>query len=97
MSELAVEQNLILEAKLNFMAAAPLAETLTALQNTPVKLDGSNVNHIDMPCVQILLAAARHWHGTNVPFALVNLSDAFQSGLATLGLDPSIFQDQETT
>ena len=47
MSELAVEQNIVLEAKLNFMAAAPLAESLTALQNTPVELDGSNVSHIE--------------------------------------------------
>jgi len=90
------EQSLLLEAKLDLMAAASLGDAIAALQNTPVSLDAANVSHLDMPCLQILLSAAKHWQGTNTSFSISNPTDAFLAGLATLGIDPLIFQKSET-
>ena len=97
MSDLQTEQSLILETKLDLMAASPLNEALSALQGEAVNLDASNVTHVDMPCLQILLAAAKHWQRVGVDLYISNPSDAFRAGLETLGLDPLIFQKAETS
>ncbi|MEP6342591.1 MAG: STAS domain-containing protein [Maricaulaceae bacterium] len=96
MSDIQTKQSLILEAKLDLMAAPPLNEALSALQGEAVNLDASNVTHIDMPCLQILLAAAKHWQRSDMNLYISNPSDAFRAGLETLGIDPLIFQKAET-
>lgn len=83
-------QTLALDEKLSITQAAPLLETLKALQGQAVQLDGGNVKHIDMPCAQVLVSAANHWAAAQTLFKITSPSKALSDSLALLGLDMSI-------
>jgi len=85
-----------LDANLNLMAAAPLAQKLSDSLNAAVKLDAAQVSHIDQPCLQILIAAARQWHSSGVAFEVQNMSNEFLECLEIVGLNPSIFANKDT-
>lgn len=74
------------------MAAAPLAQSLTSVLNTPVELNAENVVNVDKSCLQILIAAARHWNYIGVPFEIKNTTQEFLSAVQALCLDPVIFK-----
>lgn len=87
--------DIVLDSNLNLMAAATLAQILTDQLNTSIVLNAENVIHIDLPCLQVLISAARHWRSEGMIFEIENMSEAFAGNLTTLGLNPSIFQTTE--
>ena len=80
---------LILEENLTVMSAANLYENLKARKGQPTQIDASNVAHLDIPALQILLSAAKLWASEKLSFEITNISDNFQIGLDTLGVDLS--------
>jgi len=89
--------DIALESNLNLMAAAPLAQKLTEQFNVPVLINAENVDHIDLPCLQILIAASRQWQSSDVSFEIKDMSEGFTNSLSALGLTPEIFHTPEST
>ncbi len=85
-----------LEENLTVTAVPALMETLNALKNTPLAFDASYVKHLDWPVLQVLLAAARHWKSNHIPFEITNISESFQHGLDTLGVELNAISNAET-
>ena len=50
-------------------------------------LDGSAVERMTTPSVQILIALAQHAHANDINFQLTNASSTLTDALQTLGLD----------
>ena len=90
-----IPADMTLEPNLNLMAAAPLAQKLTEKLNSPVELNAADVSHIDQPCLQILIAAARQWQSSGVDFQITNMSEGFLECLKSMGLSPSIFTNED--
>jgi len=84
-----------LPGRLDLLAADELAEALEHLRDSPLELVASGVTHVGALCLQILLAARLQWVRDEVAFRIVDASAAFSSGVARLGVDPVIFQEDE--
>ncbi len=78
---------LLLEENLNITAVSALVETLKSSAARSVSMDASDVKHLDWPVVQVLLAAAAQWKANKLNFDISNVSESFQFGLDTLGID----------
>ena len=61
---------------------------LDCIKNGSVLIDGSDVERIATPCVQLILAAARDCEAAGSPFRILNISEAFKAALVDLGLQP---------
>ena len=61
----------------------------------PILLDGSRVERISTPCIQILIAALKSAEARGTPFRLSNPSNVLAEALVDLGLE-QIFAGQET-
>lgn len=82
---------LALSACLDIAAAEGLLTRLrTALHDGAVRLDGSQVERVSTPCMQVLAAAATAARQTGVPFQVVSASPALCSAVADLGLTDAI-------
>ncbi len=80
----------------------PSPESTEALYNAlidhrgrPVDLVASRVNRISVPLVQVLIAAASEWKAIDLPFRVVEPSEAFKEGVALLGLPDDTLQVEE--
>jgi len=90
-----IQSPLMLEENLTIMSAAQLQSNLKALKGQPTELNASNVNHLDMPALQLMLSASKAWASDNVSFEVTNISDNFQIGLDTLGVTLSDLNSAE--
>jgi len=61
----------------------------------PILLDGSRVERISTPCIQILIAALKSAEARGTRFRLSNPSNVLAEALVDLGLE-QIFAGQET-
>lgn len=85
---------LTLPAQLDFAALQGLKEELLAAAALPgdLLIDGSEVERAGTPAVQLLLAAARAFTGTDRRFALRSPSEALSGAFADLGLGEELRQ-----
>ena len=67
-------------------AAEPLAENLLQKRGKQLRMDASRVTRISIPCVQVMLSAARTWKADNQAFEIINASESFQRDLKAAGL-----------
>ena len=65
-----------------------LAGILARAGDRTLTLDGSDVDYVSTPCVQILLAAGRKRNATNCSFLVRHASDAFRRAVDDFGLQP---------
>lgn len=84
-----------LPEKLDFDAARALHAELLALRGRPISIDGTSVRSGGTLAAQILLAAARDWRATDLPFTLAP-SVALQDDLERLGILSEIAQEEAT-
>jgi len=79
---------LVLDARLDLPAAAPLAKVLKERLGSDIVVDARDVTTLGALCLQVLLSCAitarRRGHG----FALVNVSDRVLDQLAAMGFTP---------
>jgi len=85
----------ILAENLTVMAAIPLNEAIKPHKGHEIRINASKVKHLDLPGLQVLLAAAQFWASEGKAFKVIELSDEFKSGLTTLGLSHTIFTEME--
>jgi anti-anti-sigma regulatory factor len=87
----------LLPPSLDLLGAKPLCQQLPAkvLSAEPILLDGSRVERISTPCIQILVAALKSAEARGTPFRLSNPSTALAEALVDLGLQ-QVFARQET-
>lgn len=83
----------VLDAALDYRAAAPLRDAFLERRGGPVLVDAANVETIGGLCLQVLLAARQAWVSDHVGFTIAARSAAFDRGIlgfgasAALGLD----------
>ena len=82
-----------LALSLDLNAAGPLADAMHKRLGRDLTLDGSKVQRLGAPCLQVLLAAARSWAGEGVSLALENATPRMIEDLRLLGVDPVTFLD----
>ena len=87
----------LLPPSLDLPSAKPLCQQLQAkvLSTEPILLDGSRVERISTPCIQILVAALKSAEARGTPFRLSNPSKVLAEALLDLGLQ-QVFAGQET-
>ncbi|MDT0683863.1 STAS domain-containing protein [Roseicyclus sp. F158] len=84
---------IVLPARLDLPAAAPLAAELQSHADGPIVIDATNVAHLGTPGLQVLLSAVRTWWETGRDFSIEGLDeDAITGQLAIFGLTASDFQ-----
>ena len=66
--------------------AEALAESLLQKRGSQLRLDASRVTRVSMPCVQVMLSAARTWQADKMAFEVTNASEALQKDLKSVGL-----------
>lgn len=76
---------LMLDRKLDFRAASPLAEALLAAREADVVLDATETTQIGTQSLQVILAAARSAARDRLSLRLVNVGPAVSDQLKTLG------------
>ena len=79
---------IILPAQLDMAALPSLKEALeaAALSLNPLRIDGSGVERVGTPAIQLLLAAAKAFSSARRGFALEAPSQELSSALDDLGL-----------
>ncbi len=76
-----------LPAILDLAAAEPLAQVLEAQLTTgALQIDGSGVERVSTPCLQVLAATAVSARRRGQAFVLRRPSDVLQAAIADLGL-----------
>jgi chemotaxis protein CheX len=75
---------------LDFTAAKPLWESLTAARGQALALDASEVERLGAPCLQVLLAAKSAWAADNTEFHIAAPSPAFVAAASTMGFDHNL-------
>jgi chemotaxis protein CheX len=71
---------------LDLAAAATLKEDLVQFRGRSTVLDASDVQRLGTQCAQVLLSARRTWLAEGQTFEIKDASEAFQEGLARLGV-----------
>ncbi len=85
-----------LAGALDLNAAGPLADSLLKHVGEDLVLDGSKVQRLGAPCLQVLLAAAKTWAGDRAALSLDNPSARLVEDLKLLGFDAMTFLDGAT-
>jgi anti-anti-sigma regulatory factor len=77
---------LTLPVSLNLAAAAPLKEEFLSRRGRKIRLDGTNVARVGVPCLQVLLAARQIWADDQIEWVNGSFSVEFVSALKELGI-----------
>ena len=85
-----------LAPSLDLNTAGPLAEALNRRFGDDLILDGSKVQRLGAPCLQVLLAAARSWTTERDSLTLENPTPRMIEDLRLMGMDPVTFLDGAT-
>jgi anti-anti-sigma regulatory factor len=96
MERVASPHSLTLDENLTIAAVPSLVESLKSSENKPVSFDAGAVKHLDWPVVQLFLSSARDWRNKEQSFVFNNISENFQFGLDTLGIDLDAITSLET-
>ena len=78
-----------LEPRAGYSAAPGLTQTLKDLRQKPVLIDAGTVEYIGVPCLEVIMSAAKTWKNDAVGFQLINPTDAFNEGISLLGISLS--------
>jgi chemotaxis protein CheX len=84
------DRRIVLEDVLDTGKAASLRELFLARRGGDVAVDASGVRHLGALCAQVLLSATATWRSEERNLVIVNASEPFREGIATLGLHPFI-------
>ncbi|MCW3780119.1 STAS domain-containing protein [Defluviimonas salinarum] len=79
---------LTLPARLDLTAAGPLQDALLSHRGAALNVDAGAVEHLDTPCLQVLLAAAAEWRALRQHLDVTPMSEAFRDALRSFGLTP---------
>ena len=85
-----------LPASLDLNAAGPLAEAMHKCVGDDLILDGSKVQRLGAPCLQVLLAASKTWSSERDSLTLENATQRMIEDLRLMGMDPVTFLDGAT-
>lgn len=79
---------------LDLVAATPLKESLVEAfdGHESIEVDGSGVEFISTPCVQLLLAAKRTSQTNCTDFIIKNMSEVMLSAFQDIGVDAELGQ-----
>lgn len=72
-----------------------LLALLRANPALPIRISARLRRRLDVPLLQILLAARQHWHSRGIAFDLADLSADHIADLALLGLSPGLEPNQD--
>ncbi|MCR5873858.1 STAS domain-containing protein [Phenylobacterium sp. J426] len=81
---------------LDLNAAAPLAQALTERRGHPLVLDGSAVQRLGGPCLQVLLSAKATWAADGQTLTLAEPSAELTAALALMGAAQSFSGEAPT-
>ncbi len=85
-----MSEALVLDPRLDALAAPKLAEALLALPpDSHVTIDCSAVTHVGAQCLQVLLSAARTFSAAGGQLTLLDLGERGAEQLAVMGLSPT--------
>lgn len=79
---------IILDSKLDLVAASALKSTLLENTDKEVVLDMSDVKHFGALCMQVLLAAAKSANSENRKISMTNVSDRVIDQMRVMGMTP---------
>ncbi|WP_439598646.1 STAS domain-containing protein [Falsiroseomonas sp.] len=83
--------SLVLPASLDLTQAEPLCQALRErLQDSALCLEGSAVERVSTPCLQLLAAAHASARARGIPFRLHGASAVLVAAIADLGLSTAI-------
>ena len=77
-----------LPVSLDLAAATPLKQELLSRRGRKIRLDGTNVARVGVPCLQVLLAARQAWADDKIEWVSENFSVEFVSALNELNIGP---------
>ncbi len=89
------DATLTLDPRLDFKAAAGLADCILSHQGKDLTLDAGHVSHMGAMGVQVLRAAARSWADSGHQLRLINASDDCADQLCLLGFTPKTVTEWE--
>ncbi|MCJ8308579.1 MAG: STAS domain-containing protein [Rhizobiaceae bacterium] len=72
--------------------ALQLKDEILACEANSLEIDASQVNRIDTPCIEVLLAAKLYFEKNQRAMLLRSVSDQFQSLISVLGLIRTDFE-----
>ena len=81
-------ETVALPARLDFPAAAPLAQTFIGLRGQDISVTADQVTLLGTNCLQVLLSAGRTWSADGKSLNYAGMSEAFVSQLKQFGLSP---------
>lgn len=67
-------------------ACGEFFDALKTHRGRPVQVDASEVDRMDTLVAQVMVIGTRTWAADEVPFSIINPSDAVTNGLTRLGL-----------
>lgn len=92
----AVKGSLALPARLDAGTVAGVAADLRARAGLPLRLDGERVRHLGGLGLELLLRAERDWRSAGLAFSITPRSPDLEAALLDFGMDPGLFDGQET-
>ena len=89
------DATLTLDPRLDFKAAAGLADSILSHQGKNLTLDAAHLSHMGAMGLQVLRAAARSWAETDQQLTMINVSDDCADQLSLLGFTPQSITEWE--
>lgn len=80
--------SLPLPARLDLLAATPLAQEILSLRGAPLTLQADATTHLGTSCLQVLLAARHGWVCDGQALSLASPSEEMVQQLDLFGLAP---------
>lgn len=77
--------------------ATELLDELKSLQGQDVDLEASSVMAVSTPCLQVLLAAGKHWRDNGHQLRIIDPSTDFLIALDHLGISRDALESPEKT
>jgi len=87
MESVALPSSHLLEENLTIAAVPALFETFKSAKDSALILNAEHVKHLDWPVLQLFLSFAKDRRVKGQQFSIENISENFQFGLDTLGIE----------
>jgi len=92
----AAAKTLSLDSVLDLNAAGSLHTQLLGLRGSDLVIDGSSVEKVGTPCIQIIMSAQKTWEGENKSLTFSKMSDPLMKTMQLSGVNYELMLAKES-